>query len=192
MKYEISSLKDILADLKNPLEAQAYDKMKRTIMSQIIRQKDIVFQQETSPDGNKWVRLSQLAEDNRKAKASKNPVMNDQGTVKYGSHKILQDTGTLKNSVATNIAPHAIRSTLGDEVTVGTNLNYAAIQQYGGDIRPKAAQALAIPLPGGGVVFAKHVHIPSRPFLGFSADGKDEAQIQQVIQKHVSQYMGDE
>jgi phage virion morphogenesis protein len=188
-KLEISSLKDILADLKNPLESQNYEKMKRSIMAQIIRQKDMVFQREVSPDGNQWAKLSQMAEERRNEKRSKNPVKNENGEVKYAFHKVLQDTGTLRNSVSAPVAPHGIRSTIGDEVQVGTNLNYAATHQYGADIRPTKAKALAIPMAGGGVVFAKHVRIPSRPFLGFSSDGKDEQEIQKIIQRHVTNYL---
>lgn len=49
---------------------------------------------------------------------------------------------------------------------------YARMQEEGGTIVPKNAKALAIPQPGGGVVFVKSVKIPARPYLRPAADAK--------------------
>lgn len=53
-----------------------------------------------------------------------------------------------------------------DAVTVyiGTNLVYAAIQEYGGTITPKQARALFFEIDGEAVV-AKSVTIPARPYM---------------------------
>lgn len=50
------------------------------------------------------------------------------------------------------------------------DVKYALIQELGGTITAKAAKALAIPLPDGGVAFAKSVTLPPRPYLRPSAD----------------------
>ncbi len=50
----------------------------------------------------------------------------------------------------------------------GTNVKYAAIHQWGGEIRPKNSRYLAFMGDNGGMVFAKKVTIPARPFLGIS------------------------
>ncbi len=50
------------------------------------------------------------------------------------------------------------------------DVKYALIQELGGTITAKVAKALAIPLPDGGVAFAKSVTLPARPYLRPSAD----------------------
>ena len=53
-------------------------------------------------------------------------------------------TGRLRNSIA---APPPIRSSRGDVVGyVGTNVVYARIHEFGGEIKPKNAQWLTIPV----------------------------------------------
>lgn len=56
---------------------------------------------------------------------------------------------------------------------IGTNKAYAAIHQFGGTITPKNAKALVFQL-GGRTVKAKKVTIPARPFLGISAEDRQE------------------
>ncbi|MCB1520670.1 MAG: phage virion morphogenesis protein [Hyphomicrobiaceae bacterium] len=60
------------------------------------------------------------------------------------------------------------------EVRIGSGLVYAAIHQFGGTIRPKAARKLVFPGSGGGLVFADQVTIPARPYLGVSAANRVE------------------
>jgi len=79
--------------------------------------------------------------------------------------KILQDQGNLSDSIT-----HAATK---DSVAVGTNLIYAGTHQFGAVIKPKNAKMLAFKI-GGGMVFAKQVTIPARPFLGVNADDQDE------------------
>lgn len=50
-------------------------------------------------------------------------------------------------------------------VTVGTNLKYARVHQFGATITAKNGAFLAIPRPGGGVFLKKSVYVPARPFL---------------------------
>lgn len=51
-----------------------------------------------------------------------------------------------------------------------TDVKYALIQELGGVVKPVVAKALAIPLPNGGIAFAKAVTIPARPYLRPAAD----------------------
>jgi len=74
------------------------------------------------------------------------------------------------------------------EAVWGTNLIYAPIHQTGGTIEPKSAKALAFTLPGVGLVFAHHVNIPARPFLGINA--QDEANIADILIDHYDQAVG--
>lgn len=55
----------------------------------------------------------------------------------------------------------------------GTNLIYAGIHHFGGTIKPKNAKSLAF-AGMQGMVFAKEVTIPARPYIGFNADDGQE------------------
>lgn len=63
--------------------------------------------------------------------------------------------------------------TFGAGLIIGTNKVYGAVHQFGAVIRPKSAKALVFKLAGGGLVFAKKVTIPARPYLGFGAEDRD-------------------
>lgn len=67
---------------------------------------------------------------------------------KLSGQKLNVRTGSLRRSLQESRAKKVI--TMGNNVigTVGTNLKYAAIHEYGGTIRPKRAKWLAIPLKG--------------------------------------------
>ena len=73
-------------------------------------------------------------------------------------------------------------------VSVGTDVLYAGIHQYGGVIRPKRARALHFQIPGGDYVTVQKVTIPARPFLPVK-DGRlnpgDVATISRVVQDHI-------
>jgi phage gpG-like protein len=59
-----------------------------------------------------------------------------------------------------------ITSLTNSHVTVGSDRVYAAIHQFGGEIRAKSAPALAFRL-GGQLILAKKVTMPARPFFPF-------------------------
>lgn len=69
----------------------------------------------------------------------------------------LRDTGRLNRSIVAN--PDSTG------VTIGTNVQFAAVHQYGATIEPKRAKRLVFPGPGGKLIFAKKVTIPARPFM---------------------------
>jgi phage gpG-like protein len=100
----------------------------------------------------------------------------------------LQKTGLLKRSVTTVGAPGNVHRVEGQSIIYGTNLDYAAVQNFGGTITPKNAKALFIPISkkgervgpikdpkdrkgkdklvyGKDFVLAKSVRVPARPFL---------------------------
>lgn len=60
------------------------------------------------------------------------------------------------------------------EAEWGSGWEFAHIHQDGATIVPKGAAALAIPLPGGGVAFAKKAVIPARPFVGISDENGEK------------------
>jgi len=107
-----------------------------------------ITQDQTAPDGTAWVEHSQ----GYKATRS-------------GSQGLLHSEGDLVTSM-----DHVSGS---DEVSWGSPLVYAAINQCGGTIKPKNAKALFF-MMGGGMVAASEVHMPARPFLGMSNDDARE------------------
>lgn len=70
----------------------------------------------------------------------------------------LRDTGRLQRSIATAVEA--------DSFTVGTNLIYAAVHQYGATIKPVRARLLSW-VPRGSKLrfFARQVTIPARAYL---------------------------
>jgi len=80
----------------------------------------------------------------------------------------LRDTGRLQRSIVANADPQG--------VTIGTNVRYAAVHQFGATIRPKRAGGrLVFPGPNGRMIFAKQVTVPARPFLPLLS--RDKAQL---------------
>lgn len=107
----------------------------------------------------------------------------------------LTDTGRLRQSITHSAGP--------DEVTVGTNVMYAAIHQLGGDIEREArrqtlafdargrfeARAASRARRGGATRIAiaeigeSTITIPARPFLGI--DNADAAAITEIVADHL-------
>lgn len=135
------------------------------------------FEQGAGPDGVRW---------KPSARARKQ------------SGQTLVDSGRLRDSIT-----HVVR---GDELLVGTNVEYAGIHQFGGTIRQQArTQVLAFQAAGrlfasrrstrrrraGAVriaiaaIGAREINMPARPFLGLSAG--DE----QAISRIALRYLGE-
>lgn len=67
----------------------------------------------------------------------------------------------------------------GRALEFGSDRKYAALQQFGGVIKPRSAKALYL----GGNTFANHVTIPARPFIGVTP--QDEQVIIANIKHHI-------
>ncbi|SDX88314.1 phage virion morphogenesis protein [Nitrosomonas halophila] len=65
----------------------------------------------------------------------------------------------------------------------GSNKIYAAIHQFGGEIRPRSAQSLFFRLADGSARRVKKVVIPARPYLGIDTD--DRENILDIINQHI-------
>lgn len=87
----------------------------------------------------------------------------------------LVDRGALRDSIASA----SDRTT----AVAGTNIIYAAIHQFGGEIRPRRARALKTPAGPRG-----RVTMPARPFLGFSQDDRDA--ILAILSDHLAKAFG--
>jgi phage virion morphogenesis protein len=69
----------------------------------------------------------------------------------------LRDTGRLQRSITSRPDDQG--------VTIGTNVKYARVHQYGATIVPVKAKRLVFPGPSGKLIFAKKVVVPARPFM---------------------------
>lgn len=112
------------------------------------------FREERSPEGDGWARLSQVTIALREKSG-------------HWPGQILQRSGRLAQSISTQVTPTS--------ATVGTNVIYAAVQQFGAARREFKGVA-----PWG--------RIPARPFLGLSEDGRDE--IRDLAERYVADAFG--
>ena len=76
----------------------------------------------------------------------------------------LRDTGRLNRSIVSSVDATG--------VTVGTNVKYAPVHQFGATIVPKNKPRLVFKGPGGKLIFAKKVTIPARPFRPLRRDAQ--------------------
>ncbi len=104
------------------------------------------FKDEEGPDGDPWPKSA-------RARAE--------------GGQTLTDKARLKNSIGYEATDK--------DVAVGTNVEYAAIHQFGGEIKPKSKKALQFQVPGGDFVTVKKVDMPARPFIGISKEDQIES-----------------
>jgi len=135
------------------------------------------FERETGPDGSRWQRLSPRTANRRIGRARR------------GYDHILRVKARLYQSIVYEAADN--------QVAVGTNLVYAAIQQLGGTVTiPARDQDVNLSVGKGRRRFVRgsakrketrRVHIgahtitiPARPYLGIDHD--DEVEIQAIVE----------
>lgn len=108
------------------------------------------FETETGPDGRRWHALSRrtIQRGIRASDVGRDGRLNARGARRISMRKILTDTGRLKSSIS-----YRLNGT--SSVSVGSDLVYANIHQFGGS------------------------HIPARPFLGLAAG--DEQHIRDLV-----------
>jgi phage virion morphogenesis protein len=85
------------------------------------------------------------------------PWGNPWQALKFRKGQPLRDTGRLNRSIVSKVDATG--------VTVGTNLIYAPVHQFGATIVPKNKPRLVFPGPNGKLIFAKKVTIPERPYM---------------------------
>lgn len=103
------------------------------------------FQAQKAPDGQSWKQSERAAAE---------------------GGMTLSDSGILRKSIDYAATP--------DKVMVGSNVVYARIHQLGGVIKPKNGKALKFTTASGKEVVVKQVNMPARPYLGVSAQDKEE------------------
>lgn len=157
--------------------------MKNDILALMMRQKDMLFKNSVDPDGAPWkpLAVSTMKARNRKITDKK----------KKDQVSILVDTGTMKNSITEAAAPYGIKETTGDEVVLGTNVVYAAAQNFGATIVAGERSSLIrsdLKTKQAKILSATKFTIPPRPFIGIG--DADEPQIVELIDAFVTQTGG--
>jgi phage virion morphogenesis protein len=163
LKLEFNLSKII--DFPNPFKGAKFTKLKGDLLGMMIQWKENDFENQTDPDGNPWTPLSKktIAKRLEKGKGA----------------KILEDTFSLKNSLKAK--DNGVNSTSGNEVILGTNVEYAKIQNFGGTIMmPENKNAFGLKI----VSPAHPIIIPARPFMGIGK--KDEEEITEAIEFFLS------
>jgi phage virion morphogenesis protein len=106
------------------------------------------------------------------------------GRAKFAGGKTMVDSGRLMGSIT--------RQADANSVTVGTNVIYGRIHQFGGVISAKTAKGLSFNgwsangTPGH--FLRKSVTIPARPFLG--VDAEDETEILAIVTGKLAEITG--
>jgi HK97 gp10 family phage protein len=86
-------------------------------------------------------------------------------------------TGTLRRSIHSEIEQSTRNRA---EVAIGTDVEYAAIQEFGGTIRPKRAKTLSWIGEDGQRVFAKSVTVPAHPYLRPALDEEKDTAVREI------------
>jgi phage virion morphogenesis protein len=143
---EIDKVKKLLA--KATLDSAARAKLLQSIGVEMEAQTQERFDTQKSPDGNSWKALAQKTLDYYASRGL------------AGSRSILVGEGMLRDSITSEVQGGAW------SVLVGATMEYAAVHQFGAEIKPKSAKALFV--PGYGML--KKATIPARPYLGVSPE----------------------
>lgn len=144
-------------EIKNKIKGPAWEDLKITLLATILTQRIDVFSDEESKSG-KWAPL----------KPSTIKRKND------SNFKILHGDGILRNSFTEGSGQGSEfkeEIITNDEVTLATNVEYAAIHNYGGTINhPGTDNGF-----GRGIVIPAHtIEIEARPFNEFTDEQTDE------------------
>jgi phage virion morphogenesis protein len=142
---EIGAVQKLLA--KASLDSADRVRLLQSIGVEMEAQTQERFDTQQSPDGNSWKALAQK-------------TMAYYASKGWTARSILVGEGTLRDSITSEVKGEAW------SVLVGATMEYAAIHQWGGEIKPKKAPALYV--PGYGML--QKVTIPARPYLGVSQD----------------------
>ncbi|WP_305862496.1 phage virion morphogenesis protein [Helicobacter cholecystus] len=122
------------------------------------------FEKEKDAFGNPWKPTKSLK--TRRVSCQHQKLPRTGNSASFGKKKILQDTGVLKESIVA-------RNNGVNKVSIGSNLSYAPIHQFGG----KAGR-------GGKAI------IPARPYLPISKERKIPEDLKRSIKQAIKKHLG--
>ena len=144
---ELNSLAKLLEQAK--LSSSERMQLLENIGTKVEYQTHERFDDQRDSKGNAWKALAQKTRDYYASNG-------------MGHGRLLEQSGGLRDSIESQADDWS--------VLVGATKMYAAIHQFGGEIRPKTKAALYV--PGYGML--QKVTIPARPYLGISTSNADD------------------
>lgn len=154
IRMEMNGRDEVIAKLRAVSSPETRTAILDDLGNYLVNEAISRFENEQAPDGTGW-KKSHRAETT--------------------GGKTLTLSGLLRDSITHEVSAARLE--------VGTAKKEAAIHQFGGEIKPKSADALAFRI-GGHLILAKKVTMPARPFLGFT--DADETEAVNIIHDHWS------
>lgn len=139
-----------------------------TVGAALLRRVQLCFKLGIDPWGKPWLAIKWRAPRTLKGSKASAPRLSAAGKKQFEANQAgtpgqpLRNTGALQRSISAKADASG--------VTIGTNLKYAKVHQFGATIRPKNGSRLVFPGPGGAMIFAKKVVVPARPYLPLRRD----------------------
>lgn len=145
----------------------AYAAVGRVVLSRV----QMCFRSGQSPWGDPWapLRFRAIRRNNAGTRPSRTGRAQARANQRGAAGQPLRDTGRLMRSFVAQ--PDSSGVTVGTQARTQSGVPYAAVHQFGATIFPKKGKFLVFPGPDGGLIFAKRVRIPARPFLPQRAPG---------------------
>lgn len=176
-----------LPDIVNRVQGPQYQQFKGDLLALMFTQRTRVFDNEEGPDGP-WKPLKKGQARKRFKKLPgkvQRALLTPEVAFIAGENKILQDDRVLLQSFTIQGAPQQETSTNGDEVFLGSNVEYAAIHNFGGTIKhPGTDNGF-----GRGIKISPHnINIPQRQFDHFTS--QDIAEIEELTRSYLNEPEG--
>jgi len=143
----------------------------KVVGSVLLNRIKLAFKLGQSPDGQAWAPLKfrALARGNS-GKVSKRGRLQRFANQSGNAGQPLRDTGRFSRSFTAQADKTGV--TVGTKFQTQSGAGIARVHQFGMTIRPKRGPFLVFPGPNGGLVFAKKVVVPARPFLPLTPGGE--------------------
>jgi len=185
MRLEFSELK--LPPIVNRVTGPQYEEFKRTLLGLMFTQRTRVFDNEEGPDGT-WERLKTRQESVRFKKLPgkvQRALLSPEVAFIAGEAKILQDNRLLVQSMTIQGASLQETSTSGDEISLGSNVEYSAIHNFGGTIKHPGTQNGF----GRGITIEPYdIDMPQRQFDHFTSQDLEE--IEELARSYLNEPEG--
>jgi len=152
----LEKLRRVSADMR-----PVYGAVGRAMLTRV----QMCFRSAKSPWGDPWapLRFRAIRRNNEGTSASRTGRQQALANARGTPGQPLRDTGRLMRSFVSE--PDATGVTVGTKARTKSGAPYAAVHQFGATIFPKKGRFLVFPGPDGGLIFAKRVTIPARPFF---------------------------